>query len=440
MKNLNKLIKRGELRPLELPRQDLPVLDQAKSKVGLIFTAITLCLVNFSCAFANEVETTKEQSEVLNSMQKAHDWMWANRSQTKGGQRGDWDWTNGTWFVGSMELYKVNQNPELLNQLKSVANGLNWTLGDQEPGEDYDLDWYRSEYGKFVKSGDKKIIDAMEHAGKKTTTFADNHTIVQLYADLVKEGGSKANLKPSIKAFDELIKQNLDVDMTDHLAVCWSGEWSWCDSLFMGPPAFAKLYDVTGDKKYLDFMNRKWWKAYDFLYDQGEKLFFRDAAYFDKKEANGAKTFWSRGNGWVMGGLVRVLEVLPEDYPDRPKYIQLLKEMSHKVASIQQADGFWRASLLDPDSFPGGETSGTGFFCYAMAWGINRGYLERSTYEPVVMKSWKALIKSVDKQGKVGWVQAIGKDPKKVKAGDCEVYGTGAFLLAGSEVYKLIRD
>ena len=408
-------------------------------KITKLFGLISLVAIQLSCA-QNQLGQEVMKVEVLSSMQKAHDWMWENRGLTKGGQRGDWDWTNGTWFVGSMELYKASKNPVLLKQLQAVGEALNWTLGDQVPGEAHGIDWYREQYALFQKSGDKNIVDAMEHAGKKTTTFADNHTIVQLYADLAFIDQASVNLSPTKKAFDSLIKENLDVDMTDHLAVCWSGEWSWCDSLFMGPPAFAKLYAVTDETKYLDFMNRKWWKAYDFLYDQDEKLFFRDAAYFTKKEANGSKTFWSRGNGWVMGGLVRVLEVMPEDYPDRPRYIQLLKEMSHKVASIQQADGFWRASLLDADSFPGGETSGTGFFCYAMAWGINRGYLERTSYEPVVMKAWKALSQSVDKQGKVGWVQAIGKDPKKVKAGDCEVYGTGAFLLAGSEVYKLLKD
>ncbi|MDD7987446.1 glycoside hydrolase family 88 protein [Lentisphaera marina] len=401
----------------------------------------SLAFLFFSCAQSEKIEKktpAEMRVQLIDTMQKSHDWMWENRQQTKGGSRGDWDWTNATWFVGSMELYKISKNPGLYEQLKSVGQGLKWTLGDQSPGEKHDLDWYRAEYAKFQKTADSKILDAMEHAGKKTTTFADNHTIVQVYADLAKIDNKQVYLKHSTKAFKQLMDENLDVDMTDHLAVCWSGEWSWCDSLFMGPPAFAKMYELTGNEAYLDFMNRKWWKAHSFLYDQSEMLFYRDAAYFDKREANGKKVFWSRGNGWVMGGLVRVLEVLPQDHADRPKYIQLFKEMSAKVSSLQQADGFWRASLLDPDSFPGGETSGTGFFCYTLAWGINNGILNEQIYRPVVKKSINALMRSVDENGKVGWVQAIGKDPKAVKLSDTEVYGVGAFLLAGSEVYKLL--
>ena len=239
-------------------------------KITKLFGLISLVAINFSCA-QNQAEVEQTKVEIITRMQKAHDWMWANRELTKGGQRGDWDWTNGTWFVGSMELYKISKNPALQRQLQSVGQGLGWTLGDQVPGEAHDLDWYREQYAIFQKSDNNDVVDAMEHAGKKTTTFADNHTIVQLYADLALIDQQSVNLQPTIKAFDSLIKENLDVDMTDHLAVCWSGEWSWCDSLFMGPPAFAKLYDVTGDKKYLDFMNRKWWKAYDFLYDQDEQ-------------------------------------------------------------------------------------------------------------------------------------------------------------------------
>ncbi|NQZ59212.1 MAG: glycoside hydrolase family 88 protein, partial [Lentisphaeraceae bacterium] len=67
------------------------------------------------------------------------------------------------------------------------------------------------------------------------------------------------------------------------------------------------------------------------------------------------------------------------------------------------------------------------------------GYLDKETYLPIIKKSWQALFNSVGENGKVGWVQAIGKDPKKVTRDDAEVYGTGAFLLAGSEIYKLFK-
>ncbi|KAA6315188.1 Beta-galactosidase, partial [termite gut metagenome] len=183
---------------------------------------------------------------------------------------------------------------------------------------------------------------------------------------------------------------------------------------------------------------------YDLLYNKDEHLFARDLNYViknngnDRYEANGKKIFWSRGNGWVMGGLVRILKELPANYPERPFYEKLYKEMAAKIKSLQQADGLWRASLLDPDSYPGGEVSGSGFFCYALAWGINNGLLEKDAYLPAVEKAWIALNTCVNHEGRIGWVQPIGADPRKdFNADSWEVYGTGAFLLAGSEVIKI---
>jgi rhamnogalacturonyl hydrolase YesR len=112
--------------------------------------------------------------------------------------------------------------------------------------------------------------------------------------------------------------------------------------------------------------------------------------------------------------------------------------MSDKILSLQQADGLWRASLLDPASYPGGEGSGSGFYCYALAWGINKGILEKQKYQPAVRKAWIGLNTLITPEGKVGWVQPIGADPQKnFSAESWEVYGAGAFLLAGSEVIKL---
>lgn len=155
-------------------------------------------------------------------------------------------------------------------------------------------------------------------------------------------------------------------------------------------------------------------------------------------KANGKRIFWSRGNGWVMGGLARILQELPADYPERPFYETLFKEMAERILSIQQEDGLWRASLLDPESYPGGEVSGSGFFCYAFAWGINNGLLDSKLFKPAVGKCWIALNSCVNEEGRVGWVQPIGADLRKNFSEDSwEVYGTGAFLLAGSEVLKL---
>ena len=141
----------------------------------------------------------------------------------------------------------------------------------------------------------------------------------------------------------------------------------------------------------------------------------------------------------MLAGLARVLEVMPADSPQRKFYEQQFKEMAAKITSLQQEDGLWRASLLDPDSFPLKETIGSGFFTFGLAWGINHGLLERAKFEPAAHKAWAALVGCVTPEGKLEHVQPVGADPKKFLPTDTEVYGTGAFLLAGSEIYRLAQ-
>ncbi|MBU6411513.1 MAG: glycoside hydrolase family 88 protein, partial [Verrucomicrobia bacterium] len=214
-------------------------------------------------------------------------------------------------------------------------------------------------------------------------------------------------------------------------------QWSWCDSLFMGPPTWVRLYAATDDRRYLDFAVSNWWRTTAFLYDTNEHLFFRDSTYFDTREPNGQKIFWSRGNGWVLAGLVRVLQYLPMNDPNRPRFEQLFKDMAGKILSCQQPDGLWRASLLDPADYPEKETSGSGFFTYALAWGVNQGLLDRAKFEPAVRRAWEALVDCVDADGKLTHVQPVGASPKQFAPDSTAPYGVGAFLLAGSEVYRM---
>jgi rhamnogalacturonyl hydrolase YesR len=216
--------------------------------------------------------------------------------------------------------------------------------------------------------------------------------------------------------------------------------WWWCDALFMAPPVWAKLSHVTGDDRYRDYANHEWQITSDLLWDPEEHLFFRDASYLNQREKNGKKIFWSRGNGWVMGGLVRVLETLPDNDPQRPFYDKKLKEMSAKIASIQSPDGLWRTGLLDAGEYPLPEISGSAFFIYALAWGINHHILTAAQYRPVIERGWSGMVSHIYKSGRLGSIQPIGEAPGAYKASASYVFGTGAFLLAGSEVDRLGRS
>jgi hypothetical protein len=214
--------------------------------------------------------------------------------------------------------------------------------------------------------------------------------------------------------------------------------WTRCDALYMAPPTLTRLFTATGDRKYLEFLDREFQFTYDHLYDPAEKLFFRDATFFEKKTPNGKKTFWSRGNGWVYGGLALTLEHLPKDHGKRPFYETLFKEMTTAILAAQQADGLWHPSLLDPKEIDTGETSGSGFFTFGLAWGVNHGLLDRAAHLPVITRAWNGLMTRVKPDGLVGYVQPVGAAPDHLEAGNTQDYGTGAFLLAGSEILRLL--
>jgi len=163
-------------------------------------------------------------------------------------------------------------------------------------------------------------------------------------------------------------------------------------------------------------------------------LFYRDSRFFEQETRFGNKIFWSRGNGWVFAGLPLLLEALPEDHASRGRLLRLYKDMAATFRSIQHANGFWSSSLLDVEHDPSPETSGTSFITFGLAWGVNRDILSKDEYGPVVEKGWSMISDAVDEQGKLGWVQQVGSAPDEVRETDTQLYGTGALLLAASEM------
>jgi unsaturated rhamnogalacturonyl hydrolase len=211
--------------------------------------------------------------------------------------------------------------------------------------------------------------------------------------------------------------------------------WCWSDALFMAPPAWVALSSATGDMRYLAHADTEFWATTAFLYDKQNHLYFRDSRFITQRDAAGREIFWSRGNGWVFAGLARILSDLPEDYPSRPRYEALFKQMAAKLLTLQGSRGYWPVSLLEPQQTP--ETSGTGFFVYALAWGVNHGVLPAPEYRRSVERGWHALTAGVGSDGKLGWVQPVGAAPDQVSPDDTQLYGVGAFLLAASEVSRL---
>lgn len=356
---------------------------------------LVLMLIGMTAFSKNQQNKCFKPKEIKKAMIKAAMWQFANPKHEL------WDWTNGAFYAGVSAAYKTTGDQKILDAMNKMGEANHWKPGPR-----------------------------MQHA--------DDIAICQTYVDMFRIKKDKATIQPFIDTMEKFLVTPYPVKGIQQIT------WWWCDALFMAPPAMAKLSVSTGDKRFMEKSDELYHECYNLLYDKEEHLFARDLGYVikgdasDRHEANGKKIFWSRGNGWVIGGLALLMNELPKDYNERAFYEKLFKEMAEKVASLQQEDGLWRASLLDPASYPGGEASGSGFYTFALAWGINNGLLGAEKYLPVVQKAWKGMNTLIQPDGHIGWCQPIGADPKKNFVPDSwEVYGTGAFLLAGSEVIKL---
>jgi rhamnogalacturonyl hydrolase YesR len=147
--------------------------------------------------------------------------------------------------------------------------------------------------------------------------------------------------------------------------------------------------------------------------------------------------YWSRGEGWVMGGLVRTLQYLPKDDPARKRYETELKEMAGSVSALQGTDGLWRAGMLDPESYAEPEVSGSALMTYGLAWGVNEGLLDAKVYRPVIERSWAGMLKHIYADGRLGCIEQTGAEPAPFKPTASYTYGVGGFLLAATEVKRM---
>lgn len=365
---------------------------------NILFVLSLLCVT-----LSANAQNGLKRKEVKKIMEKVADWQMAN--PPKGNEHDDISWTNAALYMGMLDWAELKEK------------------------EDGDTHYY-----KWLKEIGRKNFWQVG----KYMYHADFIAVSQAYIDMYKKYGDRNMLLPTIARTEFVINHPSDSNLElDYRNMATLERWSWCDALFMAPPVYAKMYMLTRDKRYIDFLNREYKATYDYLYDKEERLFYRDRRYFDKKEANEKKVFWGRGNGWVLGGLAEILQELPKVNMHREFYEKLFIELACRMAELQGKDGYWHASLLDPDSYPSPETSATGFVIYALAYGVNEGILDKEKMMPVIKKGWKALVNAVEKDGKLGYVQPIGADPKKVTRDMTEVYGVGAFLLAGNQIYKM---
>jgi beta-galactosidase len=350
-------------------------------------------------------------SDPLPLMERVADWQLAHQNDTSlyGSHAGSMDprgWVQAAFFIGLTALADRSDQPRFAQALIDHGAAQSWQLGAR-------------------------------------LMHADDHAIGQSYVWAYRRRHDPAMLAPTRARFDAILANPPTASLDFEIEPPHGGDrpcqtrWCWSDALFMSPPTWAELSAAVGDPRYLKYADAEFWASTDYLYDRDEHLYYRDSRFHHRRDEDGRKIFWSRGNGWVFAGIVHVLEALPPGHPSRARYEALLREMAAKLITLQSASGYWPVSLLAGDRHPEPETSGTGFFVYGLAWGVIHGVLDEQTYREPIERGWAALTRAVQPDGKLGWVQSVGSAPDRVTANDTQYYGVGAFLLAGGQIHDL---
>ena len=335
----------------------------------------------------------------------------------------DYDWIRGTYYTGIMACYQATGDKKFLDQCVKWGEDYNWGVPSGQPADD-----------PFYIAGPNLL------------------TCTQTWMECYLDKKQDKRIKPTIEHLD---KKNIKNPVNYPLQWCYSQGVKYVDALYVAGPSLAMLYKITGKQKYANWLDSFFWDVCGTLFDEKTNLFYRDIHYmpayppgntsdqaarksvFYQRTAAGKKVMWSRGNGWAFAALVRILKYLPKEEGNWDKYKALFIKMAESLRERQNEDGFWRPNLDDPLDFPYKETSGTSFFSYGIAWGVNNGILERAKFLPVLTKAWDALNSAVSSEGKVQWGQLEAGSPYIVKQEDSHEYVSGAFLLAASEMYKL---
>ena len=319
----------------------------------------------------------------------------------------------GGWLIGTMAIGMTR-----------------WGL---ETGSGRYLDFVRRQAREFAWGVEARVFDA------------DDYAIGQTYLELFDLDGRAEALGPLRARLDYLYDNwpavNRDFgEECETMNVGCRERWTWIDALFMGATVWIHMASSTGDERYLEFGDHEFWASFDTFWDPAEHLLYRDLRFVPMRDADGQKVFWSRGNGWVFAALARILPKLPAEHANRPKYIERFRAMASRLAELQRPDGSWSSSLTNPSLSPTPENSGSAFFAYGIAWGINERLLERELFLPVLERAWASLVSNLYADGRLAYVQPSGAGPQIVHKESTDVYGVGAFLLAASEAYRFARS
>lgn len=212
----------------------------------------------------------------------------------------------------------------------------------------------------------------------------------------------------------------------------------WLDDLYMSVPALAQMGALTGEQKYYDDAVRQ-------VLQFSARMFVPETGLYRHGWVQAMEPHpafhWGRANGWAIVAMAELLSVLPENHPGRAAVLAQYRAHAAGLAAVQGRTGLWHQLLDRKDSYL--ETSASAMFVYALARGINRGWLDPLAYGPPVSLGWNAVAQQVNASGQVENTcvgTGMAFDPMFYyfrPVSPFAAHGYGPVLLAGAEMLSL---
>lgn len=264
----------------------------------------------------------------------------------------------------------------------------------------------------WKKTGDRKYYDYVE---QWADTIINNDGNIHLYKvetyniDYINPGKvlfdvyAQSGNEKYKKAMDLLIRQ-----MKNHPRTLEGAYWHkliyqhqvWLDGLYMGAPFLAQYGATFNQPEWIDDAVKQFKICAEHTYDAKTGLYYhawdesRSQKWADK-ETGHSPNFWGRSMGWWFMALVDVLDFVPAAHPDREELIGYIRGLAETLPKYQDKGGLWY-QVLDKQGKEGNylEASVSSMFMYAIAKGVNNGYLDKK-HKKTAEKAYDGIMKQL---------------------------------------------
>lgn len=336
----------------------------------------------------------------------------------------DWDYPSGVLNITMLELGKLLKDKKYIN---------------------YSIDTY-----KFIFNNAPFITEITEGRTKWSTPLGQLFTLEEL-DDCGAMGSGLIDVYSNYEQRDDYLAYikraaNHILNKQDRLSdgtLCRKRPVRytiWADDLYMGIPFLARMGKLTGEQKYFDDAAKQVIQFTDYLWNDYTGLY---SHCWQSDDSTNGVAHWGRANGWVIVAQVELLKHLPNDYPQREKLINILKQQINGVARYQSESGLWHQILDKQDSYL--ETSASAMFVYGIASAVNEGWIPER-YIAIALNGWEGLKTTITENGTVKGIcvgtgiNSAMKHYYTRPTKDDDVHGLGPVIMAGIEIDKYLLN